>query len=75
MFRKLKNLGSIFSPTGTPFSPPRKMVPPGRAGQNTNFLICLWIFMYDSSLFSYFNGENISVTKIQQKIIPTPLKG
>ena len=51
------------------------MTPPGRGGENTNFLFCWWIFMYDSSFCSYFNQENNYARKNQQKIISIPQKG
>ena len=50
-------------------------IPPGRGVENTNFLFCWWIFMYDSSFCSYFNQENNYARKNQQNIISIPQKG
>ena len=75
MFRKPQTRGAIFSTTGNPLFTPRKMASPRPRGENTNFLICGWILLCDSSFCSYFNGENISVRNIQQKLICNPLKG
>ena len=56
-----------------PFFTPLNMGPPGRGGENANFFICWWIFMYDSSFCSYLDKKNISAKKMKKKI--TPVKG
>ena len=72
MSMKPQTAGWIFTPTGNPFFTPVNMAPRSCGGENTNFFICWWIFMYDSSFCSYSKGENIFFEKIWIKLISTP---